>query len=101
MAVVKQAPTPKTEVGSEEPMILCKEVNKWYGEFHVLKDVSIEVAPKEVVVVIGPSGSGKSTFIRCINRLEEHQEGLIMVDGIELSHDVRNVAEIRALPNRQ
>ena len=95
MAVAKQAPTPKTEVGSEEPMILCQDVNKWYGEFHVLKDVSIEVAPKEVVVVIGPSGSGKSTFIRCINRLEEHQEGLIMVDGIELSHDVRNVAEIR------
>ncbi len=79
----------------EEPMIVCKSVHKWYGEFHALKDVSMDVAPQEVVVIIGPSGSGKSTFIRCINRLEEHQEGLIMVDGIELSHDVRNIAEIR------
>ncbi|QPC82522.1 amino acid ABC transporter ATP-binding protein [Phototrophicus methaneseepsis] len=79
----------------DEPIILVENVNKWYGDFHVLRDVSLSVAPREVVVIIGPSGSGKSTFIRCINRLEEHQEGLIMVDGIELSHDVRNVAEIR------
>jgi general L-amino acid transport system ATP-binding protein len=79
----------------DEPMILVENINKWFGDFHVLRDVSLSVAPKEVVVIIGPSGSGKSTFIRCINRLEEHQEGLIMVDGIELSHDVRNVAEIR------
>jgi general L-amino acid transport system ATP-binding protein len=78
-----------------DPIIFVKKINKWFGDFHVLKDVSLEVAPQEVVVIIGPSGSGKSTFIRCINRLEEHQEGLIMVDGIELSHDVRNVAEIR------
>ncbi|MCA9881872.1 MAG: amino acid ABC transporter ATP-binding protein [Anaerolineaceae bacterium] len=76
-------------------MILVKNINKWYGDFHVLRDVSLSIAPQEVVVIIGPSGSGKSTFIRCINRLEEHQEGLIAVDGIELSHDVRNVAEIR------
>lgn len=78
-----------------DPIIYVKNIHKWYGDFHVLKEVSLEVAPQEVVVVIGPSGSGKSTFIRCINRLEEHQEGLIMVDGIELGHDVRNVAEIR------
>jgi general L-amino acid transport system ATP-binding protein len=77
------------------PIIHCDGVNKWYGEFHVLRDINIDVQPREVVVVIGPSGSGKSTFIRCINRLEEHQEGKIVVDGIELSHDVRNIAAIR------
>ncbi|MBI5959917.1 MAG: amino acid ABC transporter ATP-binding protein [Chloroflexi bacterium] len=77
-------------------MILCRDLNKWFGNFHVLKDVSLEVQPKEVLVIIGPSGSGKSTFIRCINRLEEHQEGQIVVDGIELSHDVRNIAAIRS-----
>ncbi len=78
-----------------EPMIICQDVNKWFGEFHVLRDISVEVALREVVVVIGPSGSGKSTFIRCINRLEEHQEGKIIVDGIELSNDIRNIAAIR------
>lgn len=78
-----------------EPIIACKNVNKWFGEFHVLRDVSVDVAQKEVVVVIGPSGSGKSTFIRCINRLEEHQSGQIVVDGIELGNDVRNIAAIR------
>ncbi len=81
---------------AEEPIIICHGVNKWFGNFHVLKDVSLEVMPQEVVVIIGPSGSGKSTFIRCINRLEEHQEGQIIVDGIELSHDVRNIAAIRS-----
>jgi general L-amino acid transport system ATP-binding protein len=85
----------KTTTSNEEPIIICRNVNKWFGEFHVLRDVSVEVAQKEVVVVIGPSGSGKSTFIRCINRLEEHQEGQIIVDGMELSHDVRNIAAIR------
>jgi general L-amino acid transport system ATP-binding protein len=81
---------------SPEPIIVCRDVNKWFGNFHVLKDVSLEVKLQEVVVIIGPSGSGKSTFIRCINRLEEHQEGTIIVDGIELSHDVRNIAAIRS-----
>ncbi len=81
---------------SNEPIISCRDVNKWFGNFHVLKDVNLEVQPQEVVVIIGPSGSGKSTFIRCINRLEEHQEGQIIVDGIELSHDVRNIAAIRS-----
>jgi general L-amino acid transport system ATP-binding protein len=85
-----------SETKSSEPIIICRNVNKWFGNFHVLKDVSLEVMPQEVVVIIGPSGSGKSTFIRCINRLEEHQEGQIIVDGIELSHDVRNIAAIRS-----
>ncbi|RMF81908.1 MAG: amino acid ABC transporter ATP-binding protein [Chloroflexi bacterium] len=79
----------------DEPIIICRDVNKWFGDFHVLRDVSLEVALQEVLVIIGPSGSGKSTFIRCINRLEEHQEGQIIVDGIELGHDVRNIAAIR------
>jgi general L-amino acid transport system ATP-binding protein len=81
---------------SPELIIVCRKVNKWFGNFHVLKDIDMEVQPQEVVVIIGPSGSGKSTFIRCINRLEEHQEGQIVVDGIELSHDVRNIAAIRS-----
>lgn len=77
------------------PIINCTNVNKWFGDFHVLRDINVMVMPQEVVVIIGPSGSGKSTFIRCINRLEEHQEGTIIVDDIELSHDVRNIAAIR------
>ncbi len=85
----------QTSPSNGEPMIICRQINKWFGEFHVLRDVSVEVAPQEVVVVIGPSGSGKSTFIRCINRLEEHQEGTIIVDGIELGNDLRNIAAIR------
>src|SRR5215470_13642495 len=85
----------KVTLPNGTPMISCKNVNKWFGEFHVLRDVSVDVAPQEVVVVIGPSGSGKSTFIRCINRLEEHQEGQIIVDGIELGNDIRNIAAIR------
>jgi general L-amino acid transport system ATP-binding protein len=80
----------------DEPIILCRDVNKWFGDFHVLKDIDLEVAEREVVVVIGPSGSGKSTLIRCINRLEEHQEGDIIVDGIELGNDIRNISAIRA-----
>jgi general L-amino acid transport system ATP-binding protein len=76
-------------------MVVAKDVHKWYGEFHVLKGVDVTVKKGEVVVIIGPSGSGKSTFIRCINRLEEHQKGQIIVDGIELTHDLRNIQEIR------
>ena len=79
-----------------EPIIICQKVNKWFGDFHVLRDVSVDIAPREVVVVIGPSGSGKSTFIRCLNRLEEHQEGTIIVDGIVLGNDIRNIAAIRS-----
>ncbi|NJL95961.1 MAG: amino acid ABC transporter ATP-binding protein [Anaerolineae bacterium] len=80
---------------SKPPIIQLRKVNKWFGEFHVLKDVSLDIHEREVVVIAGPSGSGKSTLIRCINRLEEHQEGEIIVDGIELSNDTRNIAEIR------
>lgn len=76
-------------------IIVCQNVNKWYGEFHALRDVSLTVAPKEVVVVIGPSGSGKSTLIRCINRLEEHQSGEITVDGIPLNRNLRNIEAVR------
>ena len=80
---------------SQDPIIICKGVNKWFGDFHVLRDVTVDIGLQEVVVVIGPSGSGKSTFIRCINRLEEHQEGDIIVDGIPLGNDIRNIAAIR------
>jgi len=78
-----------------EPIIVCKEVHKWFDDFHVLKGVNMEVKKGEVVVIFGPSGSGKSTFIRTLNRLEEHQRGTIVVDGIELGHDVRNIERIR------
>jgi len=91
-----QAVRDPVQTAKREPIIICRDVNKWFGSFYVLKDVNLEVAPQEVLVIIGPSGSGKSTFIRCINRLEEHQEGTIIVDGIELSHDVRNIAAIRS-----
>ena len=78
-----------------EDIIICRDVHKWYGNFHALKGVSTTVRPGEVVVILGPSGSGKSTFIRTINRLEQHQRGDIIVDGIELSGDVRNIDTIR------
>jgi general L-amino acid transport system ATP-binding protein len=70
-------------------------MHKWYGEFHVLKNINLEVKPGERIVVCGPSGSGKSTMIRCINRLEEHQRGKIIVDGIELTNDIKNIDQIR------
>ena len=70
-------------------------VNKWYGEFHVLRDINLTIEKGERVVVCGPSGSGKSTMIRCVNRLEEHQKGQIIVDGIELTHDVKRIDEVR------
>ncbi|MCF2971205.1 amino acid ABC transporter ATP-binding protein [Synechococcus sp. Nb3U1] len=76
-------------------MIQCEDVHKWYGEFHVLKGITTSIRRGEVVVVCGPSGSGKSTFIRTINRLEEHQQGRIIVDGIELTSDLRNIDAIR------
>ncbi len=88
----QQAAAAKSANGS---MIELRNVNKWYGEFHVLKDINVEVRKGERVVVCGPSGSGKSTMIRCINRLEEHQKGQIFVDGIELTSDVKHVEAIR------
>ena len=78
-----------------QPAIILDRVNKWFGALHVLRDVSLQVAFGERVVVCGPSGSGKSTMIRCINRLETHQEGRIIVDGIELSEDVKALDAIR------
>ena len=78
-----------------EPIIVCKDVHKWFDDFHVLKGVNMDVKKGEVIVIFGPSGSGKSTFIRTLNRLEEHQRGTIVVDGIELGHDVRNIERIR------
>jgi general L-amino acid transport system ATP-binding protein len=77
-------------------IIELKKVNKWFDKFQVLKDINLEVKGKEKIVVCGPSGSGKSTLIRCINRLEEHQEGLIVVDGKEISENTKNIENIRA-----
>jgi general L-amino acid transport system ATP-binding protein len=79
-----------------KPIIIAREVHKWFDNFHALKGVSMEVKPGEVIVIFGPSGSGKSTFIRTLNRLEEHQKGTIIIDGIELSHDVRNIERVRS-----
>ena len=78
-----------------EDIIICRDVHKWYGDFHALRGVTTSIKRAEVVVVFGPSGSGKSTFIRTINRLEEHQRGEIIVDGIALTNDIRNIDAIR------
>jgi len=80
---------------SEDSIISLQNVNKWFGDFHVLKDVDLQVKKKERIVVCGPSGSGISTMIRCINRLEEHQEGTIIVDGIELTGNLKNIDSVR------
>ena len=80
---------------SDEPIIQLVSVNKWYGEFHVLKDIDLTVYKGERIVVCGPSGSGKSTMIRCINRLEEHQRGKIIVDHVELTNDLKQIDAIR------
>jgi general L-amino acid transport system ATP-binding protein len=77
-------------------IIELKNVNKWFDKFHVLKEIDLEVKAKEKIVVCGPSGSGKSTLIRCINRLEEHQNGSIIVDGKEISENTKNIEQIRA-----
>jgi len=79
-----------------EKIIQMEKVNKWFGDFQVLKDIDLEVSQKQKIVVCGPSGSGKSTLIRCINRLEEHQEGKIIVDGIELTEATKDIEKIRA-----
>ncbi|WP_269812767.1 amino acid ABC transporter ATP-binding protein [Aurantimonas marina] len=88
-----QATTPM-EV-SDEIAVELLGVNKWFGEFHVLRDINLTVRTGERIVVCGPSGSGKSTMIRCINRLEEHQKGTIVVDGIELTNDLKKIDEVR------
>src|ERR1035437_9025292 len=79
-----------------EPIIKFEKLNKWYGNnFHVLRDIDLDVAPGERIVICGPSGSGKSTLIRCINRLEEHQQGRLFVDGVEMTDDVKVIDEVR------
>ena len=85
----------QTQQTAPETVIVAENVHKWYGQFHVLRGVSMNVNRGEVVVVMGPSGSGKSTFIRTFNALEEYQQGKITIDGIELSHDLRNIEAIR------
>ncbi len=93
MAAVENS-APKLQI-SDEIAIQISHMHKWYGEFHVLKDINLTVYRGERIVVCGPSGSGKSTMIRCINRLEEHQRGSIQVEGIELSNDLKKIDEIR------
>jgi general L-amino acid transport system ATP-binding protein len=88
-------PPASTEALSEEDVIQVDAMHKWYGQFHVLKDINLHVKRGERIVICGPSGSGKSTLIRCINRLEVHQQGRITVDGIELTHDLKNIDAIR------
>ena len=83
------------ESRGDVPIIIARDVHKWFGNFHALRGIDMEVQRGEKIVIFGPSGSGKSTFIRTINRLEEHQRGQIIVDGIELTHDVKNIAAIR------
>src|SRR3972149_4850023 len=83
-------------IDTGDDIIVCENVKKWFGDFQALRGISLRVRRGEVLVIIGPSGSGKSTFTRTINRLEEHQEGRIVVDGIELSTDVRNIAAVRS-----
>ncbi|MEL6774467.1 MAG: ATP-binding cassette domain-containing protein, partial [Pseudomonadota bacterium] len=85
----------KMEVSDEE-VITIDKMNKWYGDFHVLRDINLTVNRGERIVICGPSGSGKSTLIRCINRLEEHQAGDIIVDGVELNSDLKNIDKVRA-----
>jgi len=89
--------TTATPAGGEQrqPVITMSGVNKWYKDFHVLKDINLQVARGEKLVICGPSGSGKSTLIRCINRLEVHQQGKIIVDGIELTNDVKRIDQVR------
>ena len=79
---------------SDEVAIQISDMNKWYGSFHVLRDIDLTVNRGERIVICGPSGSGKSTLIRCINRLEEHQQGRIIVDGIELTSDLKNIDDM-------
>ena len=87
-------PSPNPE-SSAQPVIQIQKMNKWFGQFHVLKEIDLEVVTGERIVFCGPSGSGKSTLIRCINRLEEHQEGQIVVDGIELTSDLKHIEQVR------
>jgi general L-amino acid transport system ATP-binding protein len=93
--VTQTSPNNQTDLTGES-IIEIIGMHKWYGEFHVLQDINLTVQKQERIVICGPSGSGKSTLIRCINRLEEHQRGQIIVDGMELSNDLKNIEKIRA-----
>ena len=94
---MKEEAAKSTEVQPiAEPMIEIKDMHKWFGDFHVLRGIDLTILKKERIVICGPSGSGKSTLIRCINRLEEHQRGRIIVDGIELTNNIKNIEKIRA-----
>jgi general L-amino acid transport system ATP-binding protein len=93
---MNEANATKIPAPEDDVIIEIKNMHKWYGEFHVLKDINLLVKRKERIVICGPSGSGKSTLIRCINRLEEHQRGQIIVDGLELTNNVKNIEKIRA-----
>ena len=81
--------------GAEDPIIEITGLNKWFGQFHALRDIDLTVERRERIVICGPSGSGKSTLIRCINRLEEHQEGTVVVDGVALTHNLKNIDAVR------
>jgi len=85
-----------SEIEQTQEIIISRDVHKWFDSFHALKGINLTVKKGEVIVIFGPSGSGKSTFIRCINRLEEHQKGQIIVDGVELTNDIRNIEAIRS-----
>jgi general L-amino acid transport system ATP-binding protein len=94
--IVPEAPVDRSQMKiSDEVAVDLVGVNKWYADFHVLKDINLRVQKGERIVIAGPSGSGKSTMIRCINRLEEHQKGKIVVDGIELTNDLKKIDEVR------
>jgi len=88
-------PAPQDTAPETGPTIQISGLNKWFGSFHVLRDINLEVAQRERIVICGPSGSGKSTLIRCINRLEEHQEGSIVVDGVRLTNDLKQIDAVR------
>lgn len=90
------SPNQTDPVLADDAIIEIIDMHKWFGEFHVLQNINLKVARKERIVICGPSGSGKSTLIRCINRLEEHQKGRIIVDGIELTNNIKNIEKIRA-----
>ena len=94
-AVPDREATLSLPLDQRDDIIVCEGVYKWFGNFCVIRDVNLNVKRGEVIVIFGPSGSGKSTFLRMINRLEEHQRGRIVVDGIEMTHDIRNLDAIR------
>ncbi len=96
METALRAPGTEPRASRQGTAVELVDVHKWYGEFHVLKNINLSVAEGEKIVICGPSGSGKSTLIRCINRLEEHQKGRIVVQGTELTSDLRNIDKIRA-----